>query len=167
MHTLRLLLSLSRHLVASSFFTFFYLPPSFSSPTSPSHLPSPSCLTCYPPSLALGTACMRRAGAPRPPRTPLAGGRARPVPWGAGRPRDAAVGAGAEAAGRGPRGLRASCGAGCWGLCYKNYVGAPCRGVTPPSLLSPRCSCVAADVFIYCFFPRLALLFGGSGRESR
>lgn len=117
---------------------------------------------------------MRCAGAPRFPSPSPFWQRVTPAqaPWGAGRPRDAAARAAAEAAGRVPRGLRASCGAGWWGLCYKNYVCAPCRGVTPPSLLFPRCSWVAADIFIYWFFfffppPRLVLLFGGSGRESR
>lgn len=31
-------------------------------------------------------------------------------------------------------------------------MGARCKGVTSLSLLFPRCSWVAADVFIYCFF---------------
>lgn len=154
MHTLRLLLSLSRHFMASSFFSLFHLPPSFSSPP-----PSPNYLTCYPPSPSPwhGLACMRRAGAARLPSPSPGWQGSRPsAPWGAGRPRDA--GAGAE---RGPRGLRASSGAGWWGLCYNNYVCAPCRGGTPPSPLFPGCSWVAAVVFIYCFFSEAVAAYWG------
>lgn len=143
------------------FFPFLF-DPHILIPFPPPPAPDPNCLTCYTPSPNpwRGLHALGWGSSPPVPEPLLAGGRARPGTVGSW----SAAGRRRRARTPGPPGI-------VWGwvlgsllqeLCVRS-----CRGVTPPSLPFPRCSSVAADVFLYWFFTRLALLFGGSGRESR
>lgn len=141
-------------------FPFFICPPLSSPP------PSPNYLTCYPPPLALGTAwlaCAVPGLLGSHPRAPAEGSRP-PAPWGAGRPRDA--GAAAER-GPGASGHRQGLAGGVF------VTTTMCALPVEAEHRRLRCSRDVAGsrplyLFIYCFFfPRLSLLIGGSGRESR
>lgn len=116
---------------ASRGFAFlFFFPPSFSNPPHPPKKPQLLNVLAFPGSPVARLACAV-PGAPL--RLPSPEPRSQRTGSRGSLPRDAAAGAGTGAAARSPRGLRASCGAGSGGgcLCYRDNVGAPCRGVTP------------------------------------